>query len=283
MLTVSPPPAAVEIAQNRNREKTFFKEHNLPVNSTIRITSADQIHSAFKEMGGKVILKTAQFGYDGKGQQVCSGVVEVESAFEEFGGVECVLEDFVPFDREVSVVLARDQKGRVETFPLVENQHRDGILDISIVPARVSETIASKANTAACSLANALNYVGVLAVEMFVCGEDVYLNEIAPRPHNSGHFSMDACNYSQFDQQVRTLVGLPVAKPVLHKPAVMFNLLGDQLLADSFIWSQLQQMPNAHVHVYGKSESRAGRKMGHINLLGDDVSTLLMQVEQIRV
>jgi len=281
-IPVYPPPEAVEIAQNRNREKAFFKQHNLPVNACTSITNAEQIKPAFDSMSGKAIIKTARFGYDGKGQQVCENTNEVLAAFEASGGVECVLEDFVPFDCEVSVVLARDIYGNVETFPVVENKHKDGILDVCIVPARISDKVQKQAISAAVSLAGAMNYVGVLAVEMFVCDGAISLNEIAPRPHNSGHYTMDACNYSQFDQQVRSLAGVPVAKIVQHTPTVMVNVLGDMLLADGFDWQELQSSENTHIHVYGKAEARAGRKMGHVNILGESTDALLSKVDLIK-
>ena len=277
-IPVFPPPEAVEIAQNRNREKSFFKQHKLPVNTCVPITESSQITEAFNQMSGKAVIKTARFGYDGKGQQVCNSAEEVMAAFEKFGAVECILEDFVPFHCEVSVVLARDIAGNVETFPVIENQHKDGILELCIVPARVSDQILEQAREAAISLATALDYVGVLAVEMFVCNGSISLNEIAPRPHNSGHYTMDACNYSQFDQQVRTLAGLPAGKVEMHQNVVMRNLLGDQILANGFKWDHLQNMKNAHVHVYGKSEARAGRKMGHVNILGASTDALLAEI-----
>lgn len=233
-------------------------------------------------MSGKAIIKTARFGYDGKGQKVCESVSEVLAAFETFGGVECVLEDFVPFDCEVSVVLARDIYGAVETFPVVENKHKEGILDICIVPARVSDEVQQQAISAAVSLADAMNYVGVLAVEMFVCDSAISLNEIAPRPHNSGHYTMDACNYSQFDQQVRSMAGLSVTKVVQHQPVVMVNVLGDLLVSGEFDWQQLQNAENTHVHVYGKAEPRASRKMGHINILGESTDALMNKVSLIK-
>ena len=281
-IPVYPPPEAVEIAQNRNLEKAFFKQHGLPVNTCASLTDKEQIKPAFESMSGKAIIKTARFGYDGKGQQVCESANDVLAAYETFGGVECVLEDFVPFDCEVSVVLARDIYGNVETFPVVENKHKDGILDVCIVPARVSVKVQQQAIDAAITLAGALNYVGVLAVEMFVCDGAISLNEIAPRPHNSGHYTMDACNYSQFDQQVRSLAGLPVAKIVQHQPAVMVNMLGDLLLSDGFNWQHLQSSENTHVHVYGKAEARAGRKMGHVNILGESTDALLSKVDLIK-
>jgi len=281
-MPVYPPPEAVEIAQNRNREKAFFKQHGLPVNICASIASAEQIKPAFKLMSGKAIIKTARFGYDGKGQKVCDSASEVLAAFESFGGVECVLEDFVPFDCEVSVVLARDIYGAVETFPVVENKHKNGILDVCIVPASVSDEVQQQAISASVSLADAMNYVGVLAVEMFVCGGAISLNEIAPRPHNSGHYTMDACNYSQFDQQVRTMAGLSVAKVVQHQSVVMVNVLGDLLVSGEFDWQHLQNDENTHVHVYGKAEPRAGRKMGHINILGESTDVLMNKASLIK-
>jgi len=282
-IPVSPPPEAVEIAQNRNLEKNFFKQHGLPVNACTPVTDGSQIVPAFNQMSGKAVLKTARFGYDGKGQQVCNSAEEATAAFERFGAVECILEDFVPFDCEVSVVLVRDITGNVETFPVVENQHKNGILDVCIVPARVSDQILQQAKATAVSLATAMDYVGVLAVEMFVCNESIALNEIAPRPHNSGHYTMDACNYSQFDQQVRALAGLPAGKVVLHQCAVMKNLLGDQILSEGFNWGQLQSTENTHVHVYGKSEARAGRKMGHVNILCENTEVMTAAISKVKV
>jgi len=165
---------------------------------------------------------------------------------------------------------------------VVENKHKDGILDVCIVPARISDKVQKQAISAAVSLAGAMNYVGVLAVEMFVCDGAISLNEIAPRPHNSGHYTMDACNYSQFDQQVRSLAGVPVAKIVQHTPTVMVNVLGDMLLADGFDWQELQSSENTHIHVYGKAEARAGRKMGHVNILGESTDALLSKVDLIK-
>lgn len=279
---VTPAPEAVEIAQNRIREKTFFVDHKLPTNHFVRITDIAQIESAWTQMSGKAVLKTTELGYDGKGQRVCNSAEDALDAFRSFGAsfdggagtVECVLEDFVAFDLEVSVVLARDCNGGIQTFPLVENSHKNGILDTCVVPARVSDTVAESAHSIACKLAEALNYVGVLAIEMFVAGENILLNEIAPRPHNSGHYTIDATSYSQFDQQVLTLCGLPAAGVELYRPAVMLNILGDMLLADGFDWSSVNTA-ECHLHMYGKSESRSGRKMGHINFVGEDVDQLL--------
>lgn len=280
-IPVSPMPEAVEIAQNRIREKTFFIDNKLPTNHFARIADIGEIESAWAQMSGKAVIKTTQLGYDGKGQSVCNNANDAREAFEAFGKVECVLEDFVEFELEVSVVLARDCFGGVQTFPVVENSHRNGILDTCVVPARVSEAVAERACSIACKLAEALDYVGVLAIEMFVTGDRILLNEIAPRPHNSGHYTLDATNYSQFDQQVLTLCGLPAASVELYQPAVMLNILGDMLLRDGFEWSSVNSA-ECHMHMYGKTEARIGRKMGHINFVGKDIEQLLRSVEVLQ-
>lgn len=279
---VSPTPEAVEIAQNRIREKTFFVNNQLPTNHFERIVDIADIENAWASMSGKAVIKTTQLGYDGKGQRVCSSADEARQAFESFGNVECVLEDFVAFDLEVSVVLARDSNGTVQTFPVVENSHQNGILDTCVVPARVSDVVSGKALAIACELATALDYVGVLAIEMFVAGDNILLNEIAPRPHNSGHYTLDATSYSQFDQQVLTLCGLPAATVELYQPAVMLNILGDLLLKEGFDWSSIDSS-QCHLHMYGKAEARVGRKMGHINFVGEDVDQLLEGVATLQM
>lgn len=278
---VSPAPEAVEIAQNRIREKTFFVSNNLPTNRFEPIEKVADIEPAWSCMSGKAVIKTTQLGYDGKGQRVCESADAARDAFLSFGEVECVLEDFVAFDLEVSVVLARDSNGIVKTFPVVENSHKNGILDTCVVPARVPDAVAENALEIAGKLAEALDYVGVLAIEMFVAGDRILLNEIAPRPHNSGHYTLDATSYSQFDQQVLTLCGLPAATVALYTPVVMLNILGDLLLKEGFDWSSIN-LAECHLHMYGKAEARIGRKMGHINWCGDDVDELLEKVLVLR-
>ena len=281
-IPVSPSPEAVEVAQSRIREKTFFKNNSVPTNHFALVKRVEDIDAAFAQMSGKAVIKTTQLGYDGKGQRVCDSAAEVREAFLSFGSVECLLEDFIPFDLEVSVVLARDWKRQIEVFPLVENQHCNGILDVCIVPARVSGTVSDKALSIARKLADALDYVGVLAVEMFVTGDQVLVNEIAPRPHNSGHYTLDATSHSQFDQQVRTLCGLSAATVKLHQPVVMLNVLGDLVLDEKFSWEILCADSSSHLHVYGKHEARAARKMAHVNYLGDSPDELIARVENLK-
>lgn len=279
---VSPNPEAVETAQSRIREKTFFIDNDIPTNHHCLVTSADQIADAFAQMSGKAVIKTTRLGYDGKGQQVCDSVADMQSAFDSFGAVECIVEDFVEFNAEVSVIMACDFAGNSVIFPLAENQHRNGILDMSIVPARVSDAVAQKAGRIALQVAGALNYVGVLAIEMFVTGDELLVNEIAPRPHNSGHYTMDATNYSQFDLQVLMMCGLPPVPVAQHSPVVMLNVLGDLLLHRDFSWEPLLGSDNCRIHVYGKSSARTGRKMAHVNFVGNTIEQLLTQVSNYR-
>lgn len=281
-IPVSPNPEAVEIAQSRIREKTFFVDNRIPTNHHCLISAADQIDNAFAQMSGKAVIKTTRLGYDGKGQQVCDSASQMLQAFESFGSVECLVEDFVAFDAEVSVIIARDFAGHSCVFPLAENQHRNGILDISIVPARVSDAVKLKAEKIADKIAAALNYTGVLAIEMFVVGDDLLVNEIAPRPHNSGHYTMDATSHSQFDMQVRMMCGLAPVDIELQSPVVMLNVLGDLLLHDSFSWQPWIDNRNCRIHVYGKESARAGRKMAHVNIIGDNAEDLLVGVEEYR-
>ena len=281
-IPVSPAPNAVEIAQSRIREKTFFVEHNIPTNHHCLVTSAAEIDNAFAQMSGKAVIKTTTLGYDGKGQQVCNSANEMAAAFNSFGAVACLVEDFVAFDAEVSVIIARDINGHAETFPVAENQHRNGILDLTVVPARVDNAVATKAEKIAHQVADSLNYIGVLAIEMFVVGESLLVNEIAPRPHNSGHYTLNATDHSQFDMQVRMMCGLPSLPVQLHSPVVMLNVLGDLILHDNFSWQGLLENPHAHIHEYGKASARAGRKMAHVNFTGADAGELIHSVTAYR-
>jgi len=225
--------ATCHIQADYTDEAALARLADLPTNLFFDIRRVEDLATAFSEINGAAILKTATLGYDGKGQAVCTSAAEAQQAFEKFGSVNCILEQRVALDCELSVVLARDIHGNTAPMPVAENIHRHGILDVSIVPARVPVALADEAVALAMRLADALDYVGVLAVEMFVSEGRLLINEIAPRPHNSGHFSIDATDYSQFDQQVRTLCGLPAATVHQHTPAVMLNILGDLALIDA--------------------------------------------------
>jgi 5-(carboxyamino)imidazole ribonucleotide synthase len=228
----------------------------------------EECSTAFAAIGAPALLKTARLGYDGKGQASVDTVEAVRDAFERFGRQPCILEGRLKLDLEISVVLVRGADGRIVTFPVAENRHVAGILDTSIVPARVSPEIAAEARAAASRLATAMNYVGTMAVEFFVVeGGKLLVNEMAPRPHNSGHFTLDACATDQFEQQVRALAGLPLGDNGLFSPVTMVNLLGDLWSGGPPRWDRALADPRVHLHLYGKTEPRPGRKMGHINVL----------------
>ena len=263
---VRPAGAVVAIAQDRRREKRFFAERGFPVGGFAVIESEEDIGPALARVRLPALLKTARFGYDGKGQARIESRAQLESAFAQWKRVPCVLEELLALERELSVILGRSDDGAVAVFPVSENRHAGGILDLSIAPARIPPALAAEATALAARLAAELDYVGVLAVEMFVVGGALLLNEIAPRPHNSGHYTIDACRTSQFEQQVRVLCGLPLGDPSQHTPSVMVNLLGDIWSGGEPRWEMVLAHPGAHLHLYGKREARPGRKMGHVTV-----------------
>jgi 5-(carboxyamino)imidazole ribonucleotide synthase len=280
--TVRPTGDSVSIAQDRIREKRFLTQNGFEVAPYVaieRIEDCQRIDPAL--LPG--ILKRARFGYDGKGQARVATIEDVRTAFAALGSEACVLEKQVSLACEVSVVAARGADGATLSFPVAENQHRDGILDVSIVPARVSPKLAQRAEAAAQAVAVKLGYCGVLAVEFFVTTDGALLvNEIAPRPHNSGHYTIDACATSQFEQQVRTLCGLPLGDTRLLSPVVMVNLLGDVWQSGQPAWDAVFACPDAKLHLYGKHEARPGRKMGHYTVLGADSDDALAKALAIR-
>ena len=283
---VSPMAASVAIAQDRIREKGFVASCGVPVAPYAVMRSAADLDSIDAALLPGV-LKVARLGYDGKGQARVASADEVRTAFASFGDVPCVLEKMLPLKLELSVVVARARNGEETTYPVVENDHKDGILDLSIVPARVAPAVADAARSAALRIAAALDYVGVLCVEFFVLADDsLVVNELAPRPHNSGHFSIDACITSQFEQQVRVLAGLPLGDTRQHTPAVMLNVLGDSWrgthLAGAPDWTRVLNHRAAKLHLYGKSQARPGRKMGHITMLGATLDAALADEVAVR-
>ena len=277
---VAPSPQALAVAQDRLVEKSRAREFGCDTAPFANIESEADLAQAWHEIGAPALLKTRRLGYDGKGQARVNSMQELTAAYAELGSVPCLLEGFLPLEREVSVVLARNQDDEIAFFPLSENQHRDGILDISIVPARVPEALADDARRMAAGLAHGLDYVGVMAVEFFLLrGEDnapgrIVFNEMAPRPHNSGHYTLDACATDQFQQQVRALCGLPLGDPRLLSPVVMVNLLGD-VWTPQPDWKKLLRHPGVQLHLYGKAEARPGRKMGHYNCLATALEAAL--------
>lgn len=273
--TVRPSAASVSIAQHRVLEKNFIKDAGLPVAPFVVVNSAIDLPENESSLY-PAILKVARFGYDGKGQARVKNHAEALGAFKNFNQEVCVLEKMMPLDLEVSVVLVRDAHGTMVSFPTVENKHLNGILDISIAPARCSEVVKANAQALAKQLADKLDYVGVLAVEFFLVGSHLLVNEIAPRPHNSGHYTIDACVTNQFEQQVRALVGLPAGSAILHSNAVMVNILGDSWLNNKEPdWQKAFAHPSLKLHLYTKPEPRKGRKMGHFTVIGKDQNAVL--------
>ena len=263
---VRPSGNAVAVAQDRSREKAFIASRGLPVGPYADVRDEADFEPALARVKLPAILKTARFGYDGKGQATIASRDDLARLFAEWRRAPCVLEERLALDLEISVILARAADARVAVFPVAENRHANGILDLTIAPARIPDALAAEAADLAVRLANCLDYVGVLAVEMFVVGARLLVNEIAPRPHNSGHFTIDACRTSQFEQQVRVLCGLPLGDPTPHSPAVMVNLLGDIWGAGEPRWEAVLRHPGAHLHLYGKREARPARKMGHVTV-----------------
>jgi len=271
-LPVRPAAAAVAVAQDRIVEKRFMVDHGIAVAPHAAFTKGEDLETLPPSLF-PAILKTARLGYDGKGQATVDSAAAALAAWQAQGSVACVLEQRLALKREFSCIVCRGADGEVATLPLIENAHRGGILAVSVVPARVPAAVTVEAEAIARRLAAALDYVGVLCVEMFLLEDDrVLVNEIAPRPHNSGHFSIDACAASQFEQQVRALAGMPLAEPTLLAPAVMLNILGDVWFRGGARaeprWQDVLAVPGARLHLYGKREPRPGRKMGHVTCLG---------------
>ena len=279
---VAPSPGAVAIAQDRLQEKTRAREFGCDTAPFANIEDEGDLVHAWSTIQGPALLKTRRLGYDGKGQARVDSLDDLVAAHNHLGRVPCLLEGFLPLEKEISVVLARNPQGEIAFFPIAENQHRHGILDVSIVPARVPEATAALARDMAAHLAQGLEYVGVLAVEFFVLGDGrVVFNEMAPRPHNSGHYTLDACATDQFQQQVRALAGLPLGDPRLLSPVVMVNILGD-IWQPEPAWEKLLAHPGVQLHLYGKQEARPGRKMGHYNCLAPSIEAAVALAEVTR-
>ncbi|MFT6292540.1 MAG: 5-(carboxyamino)imidazole ribonucleotide synthase, partial [Ilumatobacter sp.] len=285
---VAPAASSVAVAQDRIVEKTFMVEHGVDVGAFVALPTdaSDAQREAARTLADRgAVVKTARLGYDGKGQRRVTTHQELDAALADLGKRDCIVESLLELLAEVSVLVARTVDGTVVTWPVAENEHVDGILDVSVVPARVGPPIAAQAVVIATSIANALDYVGVLAVELFVVADDrpesvggprLLVNEIAPRPHNSGHWTIDASVTSQFEQQIRAVCGVGLGATSMTAPAVaMVNLLGDLWFLEGVDepvepdWAAVLADPDATLHLYGKVEPRPGRKMGHITVTSD--------------
>ena len=257
----------LETTQDRLAEKDFVKRLGIGTADYADVSSPATLRAAISRIGLPAVIKTRRFGYDGKGQALIRKGDNIDRIWADLGTKSAILEAFVPFEREISVIAARSVSGEVECFDVTENEHRDHILKISRAPAAIPDALAKQAREVAEKIANALDYVGVLAVEMFVLVDDsgarILVNEIAPRVHNSGHWTLDGASISQFEQHIRAIAGWPLGKPVRHGPVTMTNLIGDEILE----YEQWLTVPGATVHLYGKGPPRPGRKMGHVTLL----------------
>ncbi|WP_440029476.1 5-(carboxyamino)imidazole ribonucleotide synthase [Chromobacterium amazonense] len=281
---VSPSGDCVAIAQDRIVEKSWINKAGLPTAPYLAIESVEDIQVDLAPyLPG--ILKTARLGYDGKGQVRVKTAAEARAAYANLGGQACVLEKMLDLKLEVSAIVTRVSAAQSAVFPVAENIHKDGILDESIVPARIAPALAAQAQDMARKLADALDYVGVLAVEFFVLADDsLVVNEIAPRPHNSGHYTLTACLTDQFQQQVRAMCGLLPGRTDLLSPVVMVNLLGDVWKEGGSEpnWDVLVEAPNAQLHLYGKKAARPGRKMGHFNVMAASADEALEQARALK-
>jgi 5-(carboxyamino)imidazole ribonucleotide synthase len=265
---VLPERKILETTQDRLAEKDFIKRLGIDTADYADVSSADSLRAAIARIGLPAVLKTRRFGYDGKGQAIIRDGDDPDQVWEQLATKSAILEAFIPFEREISVIAARSSSGHVECFDVTENEHRDHILRVSRAPAAISDALAAQARSIAERIAIAQNYVGVLAVEMFVVqgdgGPKVLVNEVAPRVHNSGHWTLDGASISQFEQHIRAIAGWPLGKPVRHGLVTMTNLIGDDILS----YEQWLTVPGATVHLYGKGPPRPGRKMGHVTQVG---------------
>ncbi|WP_289142822.1 5-(carboxyamino)imidazole ribonucleotide synthase [uncultured Brevibacillus sp.] len=274
----------LRITQNRIREKTAIREIGIPVAPFCVVNSLEDLQAAVRELGLPAVMKTATGGYDGKGQWVLRSEAELTEAYETLAkaGTELIVEQFIPFQLELSVIAARNPAGELAVFPTAENIHKENILHLSIVPARVSDEVKKRAEEIARTIVEKLDVVGLIAVELFLTADDqLYVNELAPRPHNSGHYTMDACVTSQFEQHVRAVCNLPLGSTELLSPVVMVNILGEHLQP---VIDRIDKLPpTAKLHLYGKAESKVKRKMGHINVLAPTVEEALAHIEELEI
>jgi 5-(carboxyamino)imidazole ribonucleotide synthase len=288
IVPLHPRAEVLHTTQNRQREKAWLRANGFPHVRYAEALDGD-IAPAVAEVGLPCVVKTADFGYDGKGQMKLADARDLEQATAIFRGRRCVVERWVEFSCEVSVIVARSTTGETKAFPVAENMHTRHILDFSLVPARIDPAVARAAEMLAIAIAEKLGVIGLLAVEMFVAtGGEVLVNELAPRPHNSGHWSIDGCETSQFEQHVRAVCGLPLGGVAVREPTVMVNILGDawkwrdgKVVGDPN-WAAILATPCAKLHLYGKTEPRIGRKMGHFTVRADDIATAFAAASELK-
>ncbi|MEI6597945.1 MAG: 5-(carboxyamino)imidazole ribonucleotide synthase [bacterium] len=280
-----PSAEVLAICQNRRREKEFLKAQGIPCANFVVVSSHEELSAAVKKIGVPCVLKTADFGYDGKGQaKITNADTNLENVWEKIGDGVGVLEAWVPFQLEISVIVARTEDGKTAVYDPAENIHRNHILHLSLSPARISEATRREAQELALKIAEKIKLVGLMAVEMFVQDGRIIVNELAPRPHNSGHQTFDANQTSQFEQHVRAVCGLPLGGTQILKPSVMLNLLGDLWRnGQTPDWAMVLKEPAAKLHLYDKGQASAGRKMGHITITADTLEGALKKAEALFV
>jgi 5-(carboxyamino)imidazole ribonucleotide synthase len=280
---VRPSGAALGVAQDRIREKTFLADHGFPTVPFAGALTLDELWQAMTQIGTPAVIKTTAFGYDGKGQHRAATPADTEHIWDAIGHQAAVVERFVELAMEISVIAARGLDGDIAVFAPFENRHRNHILDITTTPADVPPAVTAQAADIARGILEELQYVGVLCVEFFLTmGGELLVNELAPRPHNSGHLTIDAAETSQFEQQVRAVCGLPLGSPALRQPAAMANLLGDLWVDGTPNWAAACREPGVSLHLYGKGDARPGRKMGHLTATGATVDEALGRVTRAR-
>lgn len=278
---VAPNAEILSITQDRILEKTFLTDLSINVAPFAVIVDRTDIDAKIAGIGFPSVLKTSNGGYDGKGQVVMQDEQDIEEAAKLLQYGPCVLEAWIPFDSEASILVSRNHSGDIQLFPVVENEHRDNILHLTIAPARLSAEVILQAESIATKLAQKTGLVGTLAIELFIGkNEAVYVNELAPRPHNSGHYSIEACDFSQFEQHIRAIADWPLQRPQLLKKAIMVNVLGQHV---DKVYAAIPHHPDWHIHMYGKGEAKHNRKMGHITLLTNDVESALEDLKNTRI
>jgi 5-(carboxyamino)imidazole ribonucleotide synthase len=280
--TVHPSPQTLRIIQNKFRQKQFLLDNGIPVARFERAESLKQIKRKCNEFGYPVVLKACEDSYDGRGNYIVKSPEDIETGIRLFNR-ECMVEEFINFSKEVSIMVARNIKGQIQSFPVAENVHNENILSTTIVPARISELATRKARELAEKTIEILKGAGIFGIEMFVLQDDsLLINEIAPRPHNSGHYSIEACSISQFEQHIRAIVGLPISKPILLSPAVMINILGNDTFSGVYSLANIKKIMNISglkLHVYGKQITKPRRKLGHMTIMDTSLERALFKAK----
>ena len=283
---IFPSPHTLKIIQNKFRQKTFLRKNNLPTTDFYKIDSNDDLLSCLEKFGLPIMLKASEDSYDGHGNLLISSANEIQNGLSYFLGKDIFSEKFVDFTNEISIIVARNKSGQTTSFPVAENIHRDNILDTTIVPARISSTSEENARKIAERVVNCLNDVGLFGIEMFVSKNDeILINEIAPRPHNSGHYTVEGCSVSQFEQHIRCILNMPLTRPELLRPVVMKNILGPTGLTGNYKvtgLTKLLSIPGVKIHLYGKKTTKPKRKLGHIIALANSVDEALKRANEAK-